>query len=105
VSPKPLQPPRLHWRRVKGATYYNVQLYRGTRKILSVWPRRTHLQLPSRWRFGGRLFRLSPARYDWYVWPGFGPPARHRYGHLIVHRQFTFAASGLAAAFEPWLVP
>jgi hypothetical protein len=35
--------------------------------------------------------RLTPGRYDWYVWPGFGRRAAERYGHLIVHRKFTFS--------------
>jgi hypothetical protein len=33
-------PPRLHWRRVRGADYYNVQLLLRGRKILSAWPAR-----------------------------------------------------------------
>ncbi len=97
-TPKLPGPPRLHWRRVKGADYYNVQIYRGTKKILSLWPKSTYLQLRMRWRFHGRLMQLTPARYDWYVWPGFGRLSRHRYGHLIVHKRFTFAASEAAEA-------
>jgi large repetitive protein len=99
VTLKPVQPPLLKWRRVKGATYYNVQLYRGNRKILSVWPKSTRLQLQLRWRFGGRLMRLTPARYDWYVWPGFGTRAERRYGRRAVHRRFTFNPSEAAALF------
>jgi hypothetical protein len=97
---RPEQPPRLKWRRVKGASYYNVQLYRGTKKILSLWPTSTQVQLGLRWRFQGQLMRLTPARYDWYVWPGFGKRARHRYGRLIAHRHFTF---GLGDAVAPTL--
>jgi hypothetical protein len=91
---KPLLPPRLQWRRVKGADYYNVQLYRGGRKILSLWPNSTHLQLALRWRFRGHLMRLTTGRYDWYVWPGFGARARRHYGRLLVHRRFTFGPAG-----------
>jgi hypothetical protein len=91
-------PPRLHWRRVKGADYYNVQLYRGSRKVLSVWPASTHLQLGMRWRFHGRLMRLSAAHYDWYAWPGFGRRSQRRYGRLIVHGKFTFSATEAARA-------
>jgi hypothetical protein len=85
-----VSPPRLQWRRVKGASYYNVQLYRGARKILSTWPRSTHLQLGMSWKFHGRLMHLAAGNYDWYAWPGFGRRARHRYGHLIVHGRFNF---------------
>ena len=46
-------PPWLRWKRVKNATYYNVQLYRGKRKILSAFPRNPHLKLHSAWRYNG----------------------------------------------------
>ena len=75
--------PLLIWRATRGATYYNVQVYRGGRKILSAWPARPRLQLSTRWRFGGRVYRLTPARYTWYVWPGFGNRADRRYGQLL----------------------
>jgi hypothetical protein len=76
-------PPLLRWTPVRGASYYNFQLYRGGKKILSVWPRKASLQLKSSWRFHGRRYRLSPGRYRWYVWPGFGPLAARRYGPAI----------------------
>jgi hypothetical protein len=93
-----LQPPRLTWRRVKGATYYNVQLFRGTKKILSLWPKSAHLQLRLRWTFRERLMRLTPGRYHWYVWPGFGKRTQRRYGRLLVHRRFTLDAGAAARA-------
>jgi hypothetical protein len=90
---KPLRAPLLQWRPVKNARYYNVQLYRANRKILTTWPASPRLQLRMRWRFHGRLMRLTPARYDWYVWPGFGARSLVRYGRLVVHRRFTFGPS------------
>jgi len=81
-------PPLLSWTPVPGAGYYNLQLYhRG--KILSVWPSRASFQLKPTWRFGGRRFRLKPGRYRWYVWPGFGPRARGRYGRIIGEGMFV----------------
>jgi hypothetical protein len=77
---------------VNGATYYNVQLFRGKKKILSRWPKSTHLQLPARWTFNGRVMRLTPGSYRWYVWPGFGKRAAKRYGRLLVKRQLTVTA-------------
>jgi hypothetical protein len=77
------RPPRLRWAPVRGATYYNVQLRRNGRKIFSAWPEGTSLQLPRRWRFEHRRFRLSPGRYEWSVWPGFGNPAAVKYGRLL----------------------
>jgi hypothetical protein len=75
----------LRWRSRPGAKYYNIQLFRGSHKILSSWPTRTRYVLRTRWRFGGRTQRLSPGRYRWYVWPGYGRRTRHRYGRLLAH--------------------
>jgi hypothetical protein len=65
------RPPMLRWGAVSSATHYNVQLWRGNRKVLSRWPERPRLQLQWSWRFRGRSYRLSVGRYRWYVWPGF----------------------------------
>jgi hypothetical protein len=65
------RPPLLRWSAVSSATHYNVQLWRGNRKVLSRWPERPRLQLQWSWRFRGRSYRLSAARYRWYVWPGY----------------------------------
>jgi hypothetical protein len=89
-------PPRLKWRRVKGADYYNVQLYRKGRKILSAWPHLNRLQLKRSWTFRGRQRLLTPGTYDWYVWPGYGRRARHRYGKLIAHRHLSITAAHAA---------
>jgi hypothetical protein len=76
-------PPLLLWAGVHGATYYNVQLYRGSTKILSAWPSRAKLQLRSRWVYKGRSFRLRKGGYRWWVWPGFGPRSKADYGQLL----------------------
>jgi hypothetical protein len=85
-------PPRLHWRRMRAADYYNVQVFRGRRKILSAWPKGPKLQLHQSWRFRGKRFRLTPGRYHWYAWPGFGSRRAHRYGRMITHKRFTIRA-------------
>jgi hypothetical protein len=81
--------PLLLWKPVKRAAYYNVQLYRGKRKLLSRWPRGTQLQLDGSWRFGRRNVRLVPGHYRWYVWPGYGPRAERRYGKRLGTSAFT----------------
>jgi hypothetical protein len=83
-------PPLLRWTPVRGASYYNVQLYRGT-KILTLWPARASLRLNRAWRFEKRFHRLTPGRYRWYVWPGFGSRSASRYGSLIGRGQFVVA--------------
>ena len=82
------QPPLLRWMRVKGAGYYNVQLYRGVRKVLSAWPARPRYQLKRRWSYAGKRRRLTRGRYRWYVWPGYGRPERANYGDLLGRRTF-----------------
>ena len=62
-------PPLLSWTPVRGASYYNVQLYRSG-KVLSAWPKHATFQLRGTWKFEGRRYRLKPGRYTWYVWPG-----------------------------------
>ncbi|MEA2358021.1 MAG: hypothetical protein QOI62_1281 [Solirubrobacteraceae bacterium] len=82
-------PPVLRWHAIARASYYNVQLFRGGRKVLSAWPRRARYHLRRAWSFGGRDHRLAPGRYRWYVWPGYGPRARNRYGRLLGQRAFV----------------
>lgn len=81
--------PVLRWRRIAGARYYNVQLYRGKSKVLSAWPATARLPLAGAWRYAGRLQRLRPGRYRWFVWAGYGPRAARRYGRLLGARAFT----------------
>jgi hypothetical protein len=98
-------PPLLRWTRVTNATYYNVQLYRdntgapadaaqpppGSEKILSQWPRKPQFRLRRSWNFGGHRRRLSPGRYRWYVWAGYGARSKQKYGGQIVNSTFTVA--------------
>ncbi len=83
------RPPLLLWEAVRRARYYNVQLYRGGRKILTRWPTGEQLQLGKRWRFGGHGRELGPGRYEWFVFPGFGRRSERRYGKLIGSSRFT----------------
>ena len=77
------RPPLLRWRTVSRAKYYNVQLYRAGRKVLTAWPTRPSLQLQARWTYGGRAERFKAGVYRWYVWPGFGRASDRRYGRLL----------------------
>jgi hypothetical protein len=82
-------PPLLRWRRVTGAAYYNVQLYRGRVKVLSAWPTRPRLQLRARWTYLGRQQKLSAGSYRWYVWPA---RSRDRYSRLLGQSTFIVTA-------------
>jgi hypothetical protein len=81
-------PPRLAWKPVPKATYYNVQLWRKGR-ILSLWPRGTSVRLPNRWKYNGRRYRLTDGRYRWYVFPGYGRRADKRFGKLLGSSSFV----------------
>jgi hypothetical protein len=88
------KPPLLTWRRVSGATYYNLQLFRvsanGTRtKVLSGWPVQAKLRLQKTWRYGGRAQRLTAGSYEWYLWAGFGPRAAENYSQLLGWSRFV----------------
>lgn len=76
-------PPLLRWTAVRRASYYNVQLYRGKHKVLSIWPGQASLQLTSTWRFHGHRRRLRPGTYHWFVWPGYGRRSAAHYGHRV----------------------
>ena len=93
LAPRPgttvRRPPLLRWTAVRGARYYNLQLYRDGRKVLSTWPREPRLRLPARWRFAGADRALDSGRYRWYVWPGFGERALRRFGARLGPRSFV----------------
>jgi hypothetical protein len=76
-------PPVLRWSPVRKATFYNVQVYYGSEKVLSAWPAKPHRALVRRWAYRGRRFTLRKGTYLWYVWPGFGPRAQSHYGQLL----------------------
>jgi hypothetical protein len=81
-------PPLLDWSPVPRATYYNVQLFRNGKKVLTAWPKSTSFRLARTWKFEGRTQTLSPGRYRWYVWPGFGARSEADYGKPVGTRTF-----------------
>jgi hypothetical protein len=80
--------PKLVWFRDSEASYYNLQLYRGSRKILSAWPKKPTRVLPRKWRFEGHSYSLAPGIYTWFVWPGYGARSAVDYGDLMGSRTF-----------------
>jgi len=84
-------PTLLTWTAVEEATYYNVQLYRDGKKILSAWTRHPKFRLARTWKFDGHAYRLKPGLYHWFVWPGYDRPAANRYGKLVGSSTFVVA--------------
>lgn len=81
----------LAWTAAPGARFYNVQLFRGSRKILSTWPQRPTLKLRRTWSYAGRTRRLEPGVYRWYVWPARGTRERPVYGRVLGSSTFRVA--------------
>jgi hypothetical protein len=75
--------PKLNWVANSEADYYNVQLFRGERKILSIWPGKPGLKLKNKWKYQGHTYKLSRGVYRWYVWPGFGARKAVDYGEML----------------------
>ena len=76
VSPKaadwlPWQRPTLRWHARAGATYYNVQIFRGPHRVLNAWSTDTRLRVPDGVLDQGRS-------YVWVVWPAARGALRHR---------------------------
>jgi large repetitive protein len=86
-------PPLLAWRPASRARFYNVQLYRGGRKILTLWPGRARLKLRASWRYQGRLVRLRRATYTWIVWPAFGSQEHPRFGGKLGQSTFRMLST------------
>jgi hypothetical protein len=83
------RPPMLRWRKIARASYYNVQLFRHGKKILSAWPTKPHYQLRRVWTYRGHRHRLGKATYKWLLWGGYGRRSEHRYGKLLGKRTFV----------------
>jgi hypothetical protein len=79
-----VKPPLLRWNPVSRARFYNVQLFRNNRKVLSRWPRRARFQLRWAWGPEGHRRHFRDGVYRWYVWPHY----RKRYGRLTVRSWF-----------------
>ena len=75
---------RLSWPVVKGARYYNVQIYAGKKRVAVGWPGGHSLVVPHAKLHKG-------VKYTWYVWPGLGAKAKAHYGKLIGKNVFTYA--------------
>jgi hypothetical protein len=77
-------PITLRWPTVSGAQYYNVQLFIGTRKVLSAWPTAPKLRVSRSWTYRGARFVLpNRAKVRWYVWPAVGPTTTPTYGPMV----------------------
>jgi hypothetical protein len=61
-------PRRFVWPPVEGAKGYEMQLFRGSRRVFAHRTRQPRVTLPQTWRYAGRSVRLEPGTYHWSVW-------------------------------------
>jgi hypothetical protein len=85
------RPPLLRWVPVRKAAFYNIQVFRNGRKILSAWPVKTRLQLRKTWKWNGRRRALVPGTYRWFVWPAYKRKQGIRYGRPLGFSDFVVA--------------
>jgi hypothetical protein len=78
----PWQRPTLRWAAAPGAGYYNVQIFRGGRRVLNAWSEDTRLRVPEGVLRQGRA-------YVWVVWPASGPRRAARYGQAVGRSTFA----------------
>lgn len=76
--------PVFSWVAVRGATYYDFELFRGAERVFTGRPREPRLTLPSTWTYAGRRFTRAPGSYRWLVRPVFHANTKTRYGPAIV---------------------
>jgi hypothetical protein len=81
-APRAAPNPILRWQRVRGASYYHVQLFRGKKRIFAAWPKKRQLALPKTWKWAGHRYRLKPGKYRWYAWAGLGRRSFARYDRI-----------------------
>jgi hypothetical protein len=78
-----LRSTKLSWKKSKRASYYNVQVFLGSKRVTQAWPKGTSFRLPKSKLKRGKV-------YTWYVWPGVGAKSRGRYGNMIGQSTFTW---------------
>jgi hypothetical protein len=64
-----LSPRRFAWAPFARASGYRVEFYRGSELIFGAGTRQAQIAIPATWKSGGRVHRLEPGEYRWYVWP------------------------------------
>lgn len=78
----PWQRPVLRWKGARGATYYNVQIFRGQRRVLNAWSADSALRVPEGVLRQGRS-------YVWVVWPAAGRRSAARYAAALGRSTFA----------------
>ena len=81
------------WVAATGVHAYEVQFFRGDKRVLSRRVKAPRLVLPRRWTYAGRNEALRPGSYRWYVWSIRGEPPR-RAKKPVVQASFEIVQPG-----------
>jgi len=90
--PRTAGAPVLRLPTVAGARYYHVQLFRQGTRIYAAWPLVPQLALRTSWKWAGQSYKLTPGRYRWFAWAGFGRRSAARY-KMLGSAEFVVARS------------
>ena len=80
----------LAWAPAEGAVGYEVQLFRGSERVLVKVTRDPRLSLRAAWRYEGRIVVRENGTYRWYVWPLL--PGNRRGAAAIVQARIVIAS-------------
>jgi hypothetical protein len=75
----------LRWAPTSNASYYNVVVWYGGKRVLDIWPRQPHVEFPHVWNYRGKAYRLELGRYLWFVYPYLGRRGEGRFVGLTQH--------------------
>ena len=75
--------PHLAWKAVKGADYYQVQVFGKGKRVAIAWVKTTSFNVP-------RAKLQKDVLYTWYVWPGDGAIKAGKFGKLIGKSSFFY---------------
>ena len=73
-SPEGRTAPKLHWKPVPNAQFYNVILWHEGERVLDLWPTEPFVSVSTK--------ELPPGHYEWFVYPRLGRGAKGSYGHV-----------------------
>jgi hypothetical protein len=72
------------WAAAEHATAYKVGFFRDGKQVFEALASGPRLELPLRWVYHGRRYRLKSGTYSWTVWPAFGRRGHARFGQPVV---------------------
>jgi hypothetical protein len=74
----------VRWKRVPGAGFYNMIVWRDGVRVLDLWPHKAAVRVPRE--------KLEPGTYLWFVYPSFKTEDGRRFGELAKSGKFSVRA-------------